>query len=158
MTDDTLRSSLVELLRGKSAHVSTDAALKQLDRKNRNARPPAPLHSVWEELEHMRIAQHDILRYTLDPTWTSPEFPVGYWPAAGAEATDDMWEFTKSSFFQDLEDVVSLVEDIDIDLLAEIPHGEGRTYIREILLVADHNAYHTGQLVAIRKALGDWKA
>ncbi len=156
MAQDILRKNIVEMLRGESAHVSTQAALERLDRRSRHLRP-AGLHSVWEELEHMRIAQHDILRYTLDKSWKSPPFPNGYWPPEGTELTDEMWDTTKARFFADLEEVIALVENIDVDLLEEIPHGEGRTYLREALLVADHNAYHTGQIVAIRKSIGDWK-
>jgi hypothetical protein len=112
------------------------------------------------DLEHMRIAQEDILRYTLDAAWQSPEWPGGYWPppAPADRITDEMWEASVKAFFSDLEEVIKLVSDPDIDLTASIPHGDGKTYLREVLLVADHNAYHLGQIVQTRKLLGDWKA
>jgi hypothetical protein len=106
----------------------------------------------------MRIAQEDILRYTLDASWVSPDFPEGYWPKETDEVTEEAWEASVAAFFADLEAVIRLVGDQNLDLTSEIPHGEGRTYLREILLVADHNAYHLGQIAQTRKALGDWAA
>ena len=105
----------------------------------------------------MRIAQEDILRYTLDPEWRSPQWPEGYWPDPRKKLTPAMWTSTVKRFFADLEQVKSLVRDRKIDLTAPIPHGEGRTYLREVLLAADHNAYHAGQIVLIRRLLGDWR-
>jgi hypothetical protein len=115
------------------------------------------LHSVYEELEHMRIAQEDILRYSLDPSWRSPEFPKGYWPDPGVEVTEERWTRAVEGWKAGLAEVCALAEDASRDVTAEIPHGEGRTYLRQVLLVADHNAYHTAQVVAIRKLLGDWR-
>jgi uncharacterized damage-inducible protein DinB len=156
MNDATLRQNLVELLRGGHAHVTPESALDGLDPALRHARPADGLHSIWEELEHLRIAQEDILRYTLDAAWVSPAFPEGYWPKATEPLTEEAWEASVAAFFADLEAVIKLVEDQRLDLTSEIAHGEGRTYLREILLVADHNAYHLGQIVQIRKMLGDW--
>lgn len=155
MGEDRLREDLVELLSGGSAHITAEEVLKDIDPRLRNVRPPG-MRSVWEVLEHMRIAQEDILRYTLDPNWRSPDFPEGYWPRDPDGMTEEDWSRTVEGFFADLREVIRLVKDESIDLLAEIPHGEGRTYLREVLLVADHNAYHLGQIVQIRKALGDW--
>jgi uncharacterized damage-inducible protein DinB len=155
MSRDRLRENLVELLLGGSAHITVQEALRGIDPKLRNVRP-AGMRSVWEVLEHMRIAQEDILRYTLDPNWRSPEFPEGYWPEDPQKMTEGEWSKTLDGFLADLEEVIRLVRDEGTDLLAEIPHGEGRTYLREVLLVADHNSYHLGQIVQIRKALGDW--
>jgi hypothetical protein len=156
MNDLILRNNLIELLRGGHAHVTLEQALDGLDPALRNARPADGLHSVWEGLEHMRLAQEDILRYTLDASWTSPPFPDGYWPKETGDPTEETWEASVAGFFTDLEEVIKLVEDESLDLTSEIPHGEGHTYLREILLVADHNAYHLGQIVQTRKALGDW--
>lgn len=156
MNDSALRENLVELLRGGHAHTTTEKALKDVKPELRNTRPADGLHSVWEELEHMRRAQEDILRYTLDPAWQSPEFPEGYWPAKTDGVTDEMWAASVESFFADLEELIRLTENTEIELTAKIPHGEGRTYLRQILLTADHNAYHLGQLVQTRKTLGDW--
>lgn len=155
MNDSALRQNLVELLRGGHAHVTAEQTLDSLNPALRNARPADGMHSVWEELEHMRLAQEDILRYTLDASWVSPDFPEGYWPKETGELTEEAWAASVAAFFADLEAVIRLVEDRSLDLTAEIPHGEGRTYLREILLVADHNAYHLGQIVQTRKALGD---
>jgi uncharacterized damage-inducible protein DinB len=156
MKDSVLREHLVELLRGGQAHVSPEKALTDIDPKLRSVAPARVLHSVWEELEHIRIAQEDILRYTLDASWKSPEWPSGYWPAKLESLTEQSWSASVSSFFADLEEVIGIVRDESRDLTASIPHGEGRTYLRQILLVADHNAYHFGQIVQTRKALGDW--
>ena len=158
MNDAILRQNLVELLRGGQAHLTAEQALASVNPALRNVRPAAGGHSVWEELEHMRLAQEDILRYTLDPAWVSPPFPAGYWPPATEPPTEEVWSASVSAFFADLEEVIQLAQDTSVDLTAKLPHGEGRTYLRQILLVADHNAYHLGQLVQTRKALGDWAA
>jgi uncharacterized damage-inducible protein DinB len=158
MDETTLRKNLIELLQGGHAHVSTEKALEGIKAELRNARPADGLHSVWEELEHMRIAQEDILHYTLDAGWKSPDWPEGYWPAKTETVTDRMWSDSLSEFFADLQELIDVVQDSGLDLTAKIPHGEGRTYLRQILLVADHNAYHLGQIVQTRKALGDWKS
>lgn len=156
MNDSALRENLVELLRGGHAHTTIEKALKDVKPELRNKRPADGLHSVWEELEHMRRAQEDILRYTLDSSWQSPEFPDGYWPRKTESVTDEMWAASVKGFFADLEELIELAENTEIDLTAKFPHGEGRTYLRQILLTADHNAYHLGQLVQTRKALGEW--
>ena len=157
MNDSTLRQNLVELLRSGHAHLTPEQALNGLAPALRNVRPPNSPHSVWENLEHMRLAQEDILRYTIDDSWVSPDFPEGYWPKETGELTEEAWSTSAAAFLRDLEEVIKLVEDRNLDLTAEIPHGEGRTYLRQILLVADHNAYHLGQIVQIRKTLGAWE-
>ena len=156
MDESVFRAQLVELLRGGEAHVKAEDALKGVGAKARNVRPSAETRSIWEELEHMRLAQEDILRYTLDPKWESPAFPAGYWPPEDQTVTDEMWKTSVDTFFSDLEAVVHLAEDQGVDLSAKVPHGEWRTYLRQILLVADHNTYHLGQIVQARKLLGDW--
>jgi len=156
MDDSVLRATLVELLRGGNAYVTADKALAAVKPELRNARAADGLHSVWEELEHIRIAQEDILRYTLDSAWKSPKWPDGYWPSRTETVVDERWSASVAGFFADLEKVIALVEDSSLDLTAKIPHGEGRTYLRQVLLIADHNAYHLGQIVQTRKALGDW--
>lgn len=156
MKESVLRENLAELLRGGHAHATPDKALADVNPELRNVRPAEGLHSVWEELEHIRIAQEDILRYTLDDSWKSPEWPGGYWPAKWENVTEELWSASVSGFFRDLEEMIKLAQDEGRDLTDEIPHGEGRTYLRQILLVAAHNAYHFGQIVQTRKALGDW--
>jgi DinB family protein len=156
MQDSVLREQLVQLLRGGEAHVKAEAALADVNTQFRNVRPAADVHSIWEELEHLRIAQEDILRFTVDPKWKSPEWPAGYWPAKVDGVTDEVWNDSIRRFFADLEELIELVQNSSIDLTARIPHAKSQTYLREILLVTDHNAYHLGQIVQARKLLGDW--
>ncbi len=155
MDDTRLRAELTELLRGGNAHATWEKALSSLAPAHRAAAPARGQHSVWQLLEHVRIAQEDILRYTLDPGWKSPEWPEGYWPKV-EKPTARQWQDSMAAFRRDLEAVVAFVNDPKLDLTAPIPHGEGHTYLREALLVADHNAYHLGQLVVVRRALGAW--
>jgi uncharacterized damage-inducible protein DinB len=157
MDDMAVRQSLAELLRGGQAHLDPASALEKVDPQLRGKRPTR-LRSVWEELEHMRIAQEDILRYTLDESWKSPKFPAGYWPKPEEEPSDAAFAGSVARFLRDLDATIGLAMDESRDLTAKIPHGEGRTYLRQLLLIADHNAYHLGQIVAIRKLLGDWKS
>ena len=156
MNDTVIREGLVALLTKGQAHVMPRKALAKISAKARASRPLPGLHSVWDQLEHMRIAQEDILRYTLDSSWKSPAFPAGYWPEPVDVVADEAWTASVARFLADLEEVAALARNPAIDLTAVIPHGEGRTYLRQILLVADHNAYHVGEIVQIRKALGEW--
>ena len=156
MDDRRLRADVVELLKGGSAHLTWERALKGLAPALRGAPPGPGLHTIWELLEHMRIAQEDILRYTLDARWKSPTWPSGYWPKA-TKPTEAGWRKSIEGFRRDLESVVALVRDPGVDLTAPIPHGEGHTTLREALLVADHNAHHLGQIVQARRLLGAWK-
>jgi uncharacterized damage-inducible protein DinB len=156
MDDARLRRDLLELLEGKSAHVGAEVVFGDLEPEHRTARPEGEGHTIWELLEHLRIAQEDILRYTLEPGWTSPEWPGGYWPEIETP-TEEQWQESLEAFRRDLEEVRALVRDPSRDLTAEIPHGEGRSTLREVLLVADHNAYHLGQVVEIRRRLGAWR-
>ena len=151
-----LREHLVELLTGAHAHVSLKQALAGLAPTLRGRRPDPSGHSIYEELEHMRLAQEDILRYTVDPAWNSPSWPEGYWPKK-ARPTEAQWKACVKGFEADLAELVALVRRKNLDLTSRIPHGQnGHTYLREILLTADHNAYHLGQLVQTRKLLGAW--
>ncbi len=156
MNDKNFRKNLVEFLRGGSAHVSLEKALDDINPEIRSFRGTPNIHSIYEELEHMRLAQEDILKYTLNEGWESPEWPDGYWPDDNYSMNDDSWNNTFNRFFRDLQSMIDLVNDEGLDLTKEIPHGNGRTYLREILLVANHNAYHIGKIVDIRKILGDW--
>ncbi len=157
MSDKLMRKNLVELLEGGHAFVTLEQAVKDLKPENRNSRPAEGVHSVYELLEHMRLAQEDILRYTLDPEWVSPPWPEGYWPDPDKKLTDEKWDKTVTGFYSDLNELIALVNNEKIDLTTEIPHGEWRTYMREVMLAANHNAYHTGQIVDTRKSLGNWK-
>lgn len=157
MDESILRESLVALLTKAQAHVHVRQAFAGLRPEHRSARVRAGGHSIWEQLEHMRIAQEDIIRYALDAAWRSPDFPSGYWPAATDAVSEDAWSASLAGFYQGLDAAVALARDTKRDLTSPIPHGEGRTYLRQVLLVADHNAYHLGQVVETRKALGDWR-
>ena len=156
MDDSRLRRDLLELLGGGSAHVGPDAAFAGVRSEHRAHRSGGEGRTIWQLLEHLRIAQEDILRYTLEPGWTSPAWPDGYWPEIETP-TEEQWGASLEAFGRDLEEMKGLVADPRRDLTAEIPHGEGRSCLREVLLVADHNAYHLGQVVEIRRRLGAWR-
>ena len=123
----------------------------------RGTKPDNLPHTPWRLLEHMRLCQWDILEYSRNPEHISPEFPDGYWPEGKAPLTEEAWDKSVGKFRAELQEMQDQVMDPEVDLLAQIPHGErGHTVLREALLVADHNAYHLGQLVMVRKALGAW--
>lgn len=155
--DASLRQHLVKLLTGSEAHVNFDAAIKDLPANLRGERPKGADHSPWELLEHLRIAQRDILEYAIDPRHKSPDWPSGYWPAALGPASDAEWENSVKAFRADLKRLCDLVLAEQTDLTAKIPHADGQTILRQALLTADHNAYHVGQLVLVRRLLGAWK-
>ena len=115
-------------------------------------------HSPWELLEHLRLAQRDLLDFCRDSGYKAPKWPDDYWPASAAPPDDATWDRSVKAFVADREELKALVSDASLDLTAKIPHGTGQTYLRSILLVADHNAYHVGQLVAVRQQLGAWKS
>ena len=153
-TDQALRDHLLYLLRGDGAHLNFDAAVADLPPKLRGARPPGIPHTPWRLLEHLRIAQWDILEFSRNPRHVSPPWPDGYWPAGDAPPDDNAWHQAVEAFRSDLEAMCELVADRATDLFAPIAHGDGQTILREALLVADHNAYHLGQLVVVRRLLG----
>ena len=155
MDDARLRRELLALFDGGQAHVTAARAFSGLPSKLRGARPEPGSHSAWELLEHLRIAQEDILRYVVDPRWKSPKWPEGYWPQP-VPPTPGQWRASLRAFARDLGAVKRLVRDRARDLTAPLPHARKHTALREILLVADHNAYHLGQVVEIRRRLGAW--
>jgi hypothetical protein len=155
-TDKALREHLLYLLRGGGAHLDFDSAIADLPAELRGAKPAGVPHTPWRLLEHMRIAQWDILEFSRNPSHVSPSFPDGYWPKGDAPPDEDAWERSIAAFRADLKAMQDLVADPATDLFAPIPHGAGQTILREALLVADHNAYHLGQLVVVRRALGAW--
>jgi hypothetical protein len=156
MNEQRLRDCVLELLAGGQAHLDFESAIADLPVELRGARPPGLPHTPWRLLEHMRIAQWDILRFSVDPDHVSPEFPAGYWPEGDAPPTAEAWDESVAALRADLEAMKAHVSAPATDLLAPIPHGSGQTILREALLVADHNAYHLGQLVAVRRLLGAW--
>jgi DinB superfamily len=152
----SLREHLLYLLRGGGAHLDFDRAIAGLPPELRGARPDGVPHTPWRLLEHLRIAQWDILEFSRNPRHVSPRFPDGYWPGGDAPPDPNAWDRSVAAFRADLLAMQELVADPATDLFAPLPHGEGQTLLREALLVADHNAYHLGQLVVVRRRLGAW--
>jgi hypothetical protein len=152
----SLREHLLYLLQGGGAHLSFDKAVAGIPPELRGCTVAHVPHSPWRLLEHMRIAQWDILEFSRDPKHVSPNWPDGYWPGGDAPSDDRAWDQSVADFRADLATMCALVSNPATDLFAKIPHGEGQTILREALLVADHNAYHLGQLIAIRRLLGCW--
>ena len=146
------------LLGGRGAHLDFEQAIAGLPENLHGARPAGVPHTPWRLLEHLRIAQWDILQFCRGPAHVSPVFPSGYWPTGDAPPDARAWVRSADAFRADLKAMQELVSDPATDLFAPIQHGEGRqTVLREAaLLVADHNAYHLGQLVVVRRALGAW--
>ena len=154
--DEALREHVLYVLRGGGAHISVEEALTDWPVNLRAVKPAGAAHTAWQLVEHMRIAQWDILEFSRNAKHVSPEFPSGYWPATEAPPDASAWEKSLEAFRADLKGMEQLVEDPKINLFARIQHGEGQTILREALLVADHNAYHLGQLVMLRRLLGTW--
>lgn len=157
MSDQALRDHVLYLLQGGGAHLNFDQAIADLPVELRGAKVSGVPHTPWRLLEHMRICQWDILEFSRNSAHVSPEFPDGYWPDSDAPPDDEAWHKSVESFRGDLQAMVDLVSDPGTDLFARIPHGDGQTILREALLVADHNAYHLGQLVLLRRCLGAWE-
>jgi hypothetical protein len=154
--DKAVRRQLADFLDWRSAHVGFDAAVKGVRPRLRGTLAPGFEHSAWQLVEHMRIAQHDILDFCLNPKYTEKKWPDDYWPAARGPKNAADWSKSIATFRLDRRKLQGLAVDPHVDLLAKIPHGTGQTYLREILLVADHTAYHVGQLIDVRRALGNW--
>src|SRR5262245_59434186 len=149
-----LKKHLLNLLDFEGAHISLDNAIKGFPAELRGLKPKGAPHSPWQLLEHMRIAQWDILEFSRDANHVSPKWPSGYWPKSEAPPSDAAWSQSVTQFRRDLEETKKLLSDASEEqLYARIPHGEGQTLLREVLLIADHNAYHLGQLVYARKTL-----
>ncbi|HWW73802.1 MAG TPA: DinB family protein [Pyrinomonadaceae bacterium] len=156
MTDDKdrqLREHLLYLLRGGGAHVKFEEVVKDFPAELINAKVEGVPYTPWQLLEHMRIAQWDIVEFSRSAAHVSPEWPEGYWPDKSKEASREDWRQSAERFREDLRAMEALLEDAASDLYARIPHGDGQTLLREALLVADHNAYHLGALVTLRRAL-----
>jgi DinB superfamily len=154
--DKSLREHLVDLITGSNAHADFEAAIKDFPAELRGKTPKGAEHSAWQILEHLRIAQWDILEFSRDPKHESPKWPEGYWPATAAPPDDKAWDKSVRSFWHDQKAMCDLIGDSATDLYVKIPHGTDQTVLREALLVADHNAYHVGQLVLVRRLLGAW--
>ncbi len=155
--DKPVRDHVVKLLAGGQAHATFEAAIKGLPAALRGKRPKGAEHSPWEILEHMRIAQRDILEFSRDPKYVAPKWPDDYWPKSKTPPNDKAWAKSVRAFHADLEAMRELVAAESTDLYAPIQHGDGQTILREALLISDHNAYHLGELVLVRRLLGAWK-
>ncbi len=156
LDDKSLRKHVAHLLKGGGAHVHFEDALNGFPLRKRGVLVHRLPHTGWQLLEHVRIAQLDILQFSRNPKHVSPDFPAGYWPKTPVPPNEASWERSVRAFRKDLKTLVRLVENPRTNLFAKIPHGHGETILREALLAADHNAYHLGQLVYLRRALGAW--
>ena len=156
MADRELRKQLVWLLAGGNAHLSFEEAVADLPPVLRGARPARSPHTPWRLLEHLRICQWDILQFSRTADHESPEFPLGYWPAGDSPPDDQAWDEAIAAFQRDLQAMQEMVMNPEIELFAIFPWSEHAHLVREALILADHNAYHLGQLVEVRRALGAW--
>jgi hypothetical protein len=157
MNEKALREQLKKALGWGDAHVTWKKAVAHFPAEHRGTKPPDAPHSAWELLEHARLAQWDILEFCKNPKHVSPDFPSGYWPKSAAPPDASAWEKSVKAFEKDLHAMEKLFVDPKTDLLTPIPGGTGQTILREALLAADHNSYHLGQFVLLRKLLGTWE-
>lgn len=148
---DVVRLHIIELLDGKSAHLDLESALKDFPLDRINEKPAGSAHSAWQLLEHIRIAQWDIFDFSTNADYKEMKWPDDYWPSD--EGTADKWRASLKQTLDDLQAMRELVADDSTDLFAKIPHGSGQTILREAMLVADHNAYHLGQIVLLKRML-----
>src|SRR6266480_7453557 len=149
--DQSLREQLISLLKGGNAHLSFEDFVKDFPVEKCGRRIEGLPYTAWQVLEHMRIAQWDILEFSRDPNHVSPEWPKGYWPNVDEVGSPDLWHETVEKFRQDLQSMQELVADSATDLFAQIPHGTGQTILREALLLADHNSNHLGALIVMSR-------
>jgi len=148
--------TLLEFLHGGHAHATFDAAVKNLPFEKTGIRPRRAPHTAWELVEHMRIAQNDILRFSREPDYVSPQWPEGYWPPSRAPKDEAQWKKSLAAFRRDLKAFERLLKERAGELDKPFPWGQGQTLFREALLLADHNSYHIGQLVQLRRLVGAW--
>ena len=154
--DPMIRDILARSLGWPEAHVSFDDAARDLPAQHRGVRPAGLAHSPWEIVEHIRIVQRDILEFSLDGEYEERKWPADYWPKSPEPPDPGAWDRSVAAVREDRERLQELVRNAQLDLTAVTPHGTDQTYLREILLVVDHTAYHVGQLVLVRKLLGAW--
>jgi uncharacterized damage-inducible protein DinB len=156
MTEETVRNQLAAALAWKDAHANFDAVVGGIPPEARSARPAGVPYSAWQLLEHLRIAQHDILDFCVNPDYEELAWPGDFWPASPEPPDEQAWDESIRRYRADLDAVQRLARDPSIDLTATIPHGNGQTYLRELLLIIDHGAYHMGELLLLRRLLGIW--
>ena len=157
MSDKAIRDLLGKALAWHDAHATFDDAVKDVPEDARGRRPEKLPYSAWELVEHLRITQKDILDFCVNPDYEEMKWPDDYWPSSASPPSDQAWADSIRSFNDDREALQRLAADTSVDLEAKIPHGSGQTYLRELVLVIDHTAYHVGQLVLVRRLLGHWK-
>jgi uncharacterized damage-inducible protein DinB len=155
--NDLLRKQLVKILDWQDSHMNLDKAIENIPPEQRGIQPSGLPYSLWQLLEHMRLSQLDILEFCRNPNYKESKWPDDYWPSSPAPPSQDVWEKSIAGFRKDCDALKKLAAEESIDLFANIPHGTGQTYLRELLLVADHNAYHIGQIIVVRRLLGIWK-
>jgi len=155
--DRALREQLVKFLRGSEAHAEFKDVLDDFPVKARGAVPKGAEHSAWQELEHIRIALHDLLDFSTNPNYVAMKWPDDYWPKEAAPKNDAEWDASVRAVKKDVADFEKLVGDPESNLYATIPWGEGQTLLREVLLAGQHTSYHLGQIVLLRRVLGAWK-
>ena len=154
--NDAVRDHLVRVLDWRDAHVEFDAAVDGIGPEHRGKTPPGLPYSPWQLIEHIRITQNDILDFSLNASYREKKWPDDYWPSYPAPPSEAAWDESIASYVRDRDALKQSVRDRTLDLAAKIPHGNGQTYLREVLLVADHTAYHVGQIVLVRRLLGIW--
>ena len=154
--DAAYRAQVVRLLDWHDAHTDFESAVADMPAALRGKVPSGLPYSAWQVLEHMRLAQADILAFCVDPDYEAPEWPDDYWPAEPAPPDDEAWDESLAAFLGDRLALQRMASDESCDLFARVPAGDGQTFLREFLLVADHNAYHIGQLVLVRRLLSAW--
>ena len=154
--DDSLREHVAKLLDGRQAHIEMAMVLDKLSFEDLSRKAKGTPWTLWELFEHIRIAQWDILEFSRNPNHQSPEWPKGYWPEETTPKDPAAWSASVKVFRRDLDAMKELVLDSNVNLYQRIPHGDGQTILREALLIADHNAYHLGQMVLLMKILGRW--
>jgi hypothetical protein len=155
--DKVLRTQIKALLQGGNAHMSLNEAVANFPLEYINTNPPNVSYTPWHLLEHLRITQWDILEFMRNPTHKSPTWPEGYWPAPDAQADQAIWTKNIAAFCADLDALVELADDTSVDLYTPLPHGSGQNVVRELLLVADHNAYHIGEFAILRQVMDTWR-
>jgi hypothetical protein len=156
-TDKSLRKHLIKMLEGGEAHATFDDAVADMPAALQGEIPKGAVHSPWQLLEHLRIAQWDILEFAINAKHTSPKWPEGYWPKDAAPPDEKAWNKSVHALRSDMKRFTKLLSDDSTNLFVKIPHGDGQTILRQALLAAEHNAYHLGQLVLVRRLLGAWK-
>ncbi len=157
MSDQALRDHVAALLRWEDAHAGMDRIVHGVPADRWGDRATGLPHTLWQLLEHLRLSQRDILEFCLNPGYSQPNWPEDYWPDASVRPTEAAVKNSVAGLRKDLDALAALALDPKVDLFARIPHGTGQTYLRELLLVADHTSYHLGQMVMVRRALGIWE-